>query len=83
VRIVCRGSTNIRPAGAADRAPLSGSLAEIRSDFDRMAEQGVTELFIDLNFDAMMAGQDTDQARSLEIAEEALEALAPTAGSTP
>jgi probable F420-dependent oxidoreductase len=83
VRIVCRGSTNIRPAGAADRAPLSGSLAEIRSDFDRMAEQGVTELFIDLNFDAMMAGQDTDPARSLEIAEEALEVLAPTAGSTP
>jgi probable F420-dependent oxidoreductase len=77
VRIVCRGSTKVRPAGATDRALLTGSLAEIRSDFTRLQDQGVTELFIDLNFDPEITALDSDPERSLARAEEALVALAP------
>jgi probable F420-dependent oxidoreductase len=77
VRIVCRGSTSVRPAGAAGRVPLSGSLAEIRSDFARLQERGVTELFIDLNFDEEICSPDADPEQSMDRAEEALIALAP------
>jgi probable F420-dependent oxidoreductase len=77
LRFVCRGATRVRPHGAADRRPLTGSLEEIRADFDVLAAQGVTELFIDLNFDPQIAAPDADPAESMRRAEEALEALAP------
>jgi probable F420-dependent oxidoreductase len=50
-RIVCRGSFRLTPAplGAGRRA-LSGSVGEIREDVRRYAEAGVTELFLDPNF---------------------------------
>jgi probable F420-dependent oxidoreductase len=78
LRFVCRGAVKVRPAGQPDRAPLSGSLAEIRSDFDMLAAQGVTEVFVDLNFDPEIGAPDTDPAGALRRAEEALEALAPS-----
>ena len=42
LRFVCRGAVKVRPAGLPDRAPLTGSLAEIRSDFDDLAGAGIT-----------------------------------------
>src|SRR5215207_6001858 len=77
LRFVCRGAVKVRPAGQPDRAPLSGSLAEIRGDFDMLAAQGVTEVFVDLNFDPEIGAPDSDPAEALRRAEEALEALAP------
>ncbi|MGK5553619.1 TIGR03619 family F420-dependent LLM class oxidoreductase [Actinomadura kijaniata] len=77
LRIVCRGPVRVRAAGRPGRAPLTGSLEEIRGDFARLAGQGVTELFLDLNFDPEVTGPDADPARSMERALAALEAFAP------
>jgi alkanesulfonate monooxygenase SsuD/methylene tetrahydromethanopterin reductase-like flavin-dependent oxidoreductase (luciferase family) len=77
LRFVCRGAVKVRPAGQPDRKPLSGSFDEIRGDLGAMAAQGVTEVFVDLNFDPEIGAPDTDPAEALRRAEEALEALAP------
>ena len=47
LRFVCRGVVKV----GAPRAPLAGSFDEIRGDLARLAEKGVTETFVDLNFD--------------------------------
>lgn len=75
LRFVCRGAVKVRDDGT--RAPLTGTLDQIRSDFDRIAEAGVTELFVDLNFDPEIGSPSADPARSRARAEAALTALAP------
>jgi probable F420-dependent oxidoreductase len=75
LRFVCRGAVRIRDNG--DRAPLMGTLDEIRSDFAALAERGITELFIDLNFDPQLGSPDADPAAVLAQADAALTALAP------
>jgi probable F420-dependent oxidoreductase len=77
LRFVCRGSVKVRPAGGRERAPLTGTPDEIRGDFDALAASGITELFVDLNFDPEIGSPDADPAASLRRAEEALEAFAP------
>ncbi|MGE5765501.1 MAG: TIGR03619 family F420-dependent LLM class oxidoreductase, partial [Mycobacterium leprae] len=51
LRFVVRGVVQVRPAGTAGRRALRGSLDEIRADLAALDQQGVTELFADLNFD--------------------------------
>jgi probable F420-dependent oxidoreductase len=77
LRFVCRGAVKVRPAGRPDRAPLSGSFAEIRGDLEMLAGQGMTEVFVDLNFDPEIGAPDADPVEALRRAEEALDALAP------
>jgi probable F420-dependent oxidoreductase len=69
VEVVCRGSFRVHatPQGPARRA-LWGTLDEIRADVARYAAAGVTELFLEANFDP-----DIDLDRALE----SMEALAP------
>ena len=78
LRFVVRGVVKLRPAGAADRAPLCGSVDEIRGDLERLAGKGVTEVFIDLNFDPEVP--ESEPAAAMQRAEEALEAFAPGGG---
>jgi len=77
LRFVCRGAVKVRPEGQPDRAPLSGSFAEIRGDLEMLAGQGMTEVFVDLNFDPEIGSPDADPAVSRERADAALTALAP------
>jgi probable F420-dependent oxidoreductase len=77
LRFVCRGAVQVRPAGSPQRAPLVGTLDQIRSDFDDLADQGITEIFVDLNFDPQIGSPDADPAESLRRADEALAAFAP------
>lgn len=77
LRFVCRGAVRVRDAGAAHRRPLTGSLAEIRADLDVLADQGMTEVFVDLNFDPLIGSPDADPDVSMAHAEEVLAALAP------
>lgn len=77
LRFVTRGVTRIRPSGAADRSPLTGSFEEIRRDVDALAARGVTDVFHDLNFDPEIGSPDADPGESMRRAEAALEALAP------
>ena len=77
LRFVCRGVTRINEGGGPDRRPLQGTVAEIRSDLAALAAEGVTEVFHDLNFAPDIISADPKEA--LRRAEEALEALAPSA----
>ncbi|MDQ3404895.1 MAG: LLM class F420-dependent oxidoreductase, partial [Actinomycetota bacterium] len=79
LRIVCRGAVQVR-SDAASRKPLTGTLEQIRGDFADIAAQGVTELFVDLNFDPQIGSPDADPAESLRRAEDALVAFAPDRG---
>ena len=69
-RLVCRGSfvLHASPQGK-DRRPLWGTLEEIREDVQRYAAEGLTELFLEANFDP--------RGPSLEPALRVMEALAP------
>ena len=77
LRFVCRGVVRLRPAGAADRRPLSGSWDEIRGDLALLAEQGVTETFLDLNFDPEVGSVEADPDASVERGRRMLAELAP------
>ncbi len=79
LRFISRGVVRVRPGGAQDRRPLTGSLDEIRADLATIAGQGVTELFVDLNFDDEVSAPDADPAASTSRGHEVLEALAPGA----
>ena len=77
LRFVCRGVVRVREQ-SKDRAPLMGTLEEIRGDLDALAGTGLTEVFLDLNFDPEVGSPDADPAASLERAETVLTTLAPT-----
>jgi probable F420-dependent oxidoreductase len=75
LRFVCRGVVRVRDGG--ERAPLAGSLDEIRGDLAQLATKGITETFVDLNFDPQIGSPDADPHVSMRRAHEVLEALAP------
>ncbi len=77
LRFVSRGPLRVLPSGDHARRPLAGTYDEIRGDLDRLREQGVTEVFFDLNYDPEFGSPDADPADSARRAEEILEALAP------
>lgn len=77
LRMVCRGLVAVRPAGRPNRRPLTGSYDEIRADLGILTDQGVTEVFYDLNFDAETVGPGTDPLVAIRHAEHMLAALAP------
>jgi probable F420-dependent oxidoreductase len=74
LRFVCRAVTKVRDG---ERGPLTGSLGEIRSDLALLEQAGMTEAFVDLNFDPQIASPDADPDASLRHARTVLEALAP------
>ncbi len=80
VRIICRGVTM---AGTEAKGPdggrrlLTGSLEQIRSDTHWLAEQGVGEMFYDLNWDPQVGNLAVAPQAAAERAEEILTALAP------
>jgi probable F420-dependent oxidoreductase len=80
LRFVVRGVVAVRPSAGGDAPALTGPIAKIRDDVSRVAEQGATELFVDLNFDPEIGSPDADPADSLRRAHEVLEALAPGTG---
>ncbi len=78
LRFICRGPLRVRPdGGGADRLPLTGSFDELRKDLDTIREQGVTEVFLDMNYDPEIGSPDADPDQALHRAETALDALAP------
>ncbi len=80
VRIICRGVTQ---AGAEAKGPdggrrlLSGSYEQIREDTAWLGEQGVTELFYDLNWDPQVGNPEVAPEAAAERAGEILTELAP------
>jgi probable F420-dependent oxidoreductase len=80
VRIICRG---VVLAGAeatgrdGSRRLLSGSYPQIRQDAAWLGDQGVTELFYDLNWDPQVGSPDVAPEAAAARAEEILAELAP------
>jgi len=80
VRIVCRG---VVLAGTEAKGPdggrrlLSGSFAQIREDAAWLGEQGVTELFYDLNWDPQVGSPSVSPESAADRADEILGELAP------
>jgi probable F420-dependent oxidoreductase len=79
LRIVCRGVVRMGAEALAGsgRLLLSGSPDQIREDTRWLADQGVTEVFYDLNWDPMVGSPTADPAAATARAEEILESLAP------
>ena len=84
IRVICRGVVR---AGAPVTVPegggrllLSGSFGDIRGDTDWLGEQGVTEVFYDLNWDPLIGAPDADPIGAAARADEILEELAPADG---
>jgi hypothetical protein len=63
--------------GDGARRPLTGPPDAVRADLAGLEEAGVTEMFIDLNFDPRVGSPDADGAAALALADEVLEAFAP------
>lgn len=76
LRIVCRGV--LRLGERAGTRPLSGSYDQVREDVAGLGEQGVTEVFYDLNWDPLVGSPDVDPGSATGRAEEIMYALAPT-----
>ncbi|MDX6284696.1 MAG: hypothetical protein QOG53_181 [Frankiales bacterium] len=74
LRFICRGVVKVRKQRDG---LLSGSYDEIKADLDEIAGQGITEVFVDLNFDPEIGNVDADPKESMRRAEDALEAFAP------
>lgn len=73
LRFVCRGAVKVR---AGERAPLVGSIDEIRADLADLAAKGVDETFLDLNFDPEVGSPGADAEASMRHARTVLDALA-------
>jgi probable F420-dependent oxidoreductase len=91
LRFVCRGVVRLRPnvgvpgvPGAHGMQPerplLQGNLDQVREDMAALARTGLTEMFVDLNFDQEVGSPDADPRASRERADEVLTALAPSLG---
>jgi probable F420-dependent oxidoreductase len=80
VRVVTRGVLRLSADGKpieGERRLLSGSFEQVRDDVRHLAEQGVTELFYDLNWDPLVGSPDADPVAAVERAEEILVRLSP------
>lgn len=78
LELVSRGSVRIFDTPQGDnRRPLFGTLDEIRTDIESYRSAGLTELFLELNFDPSFAAVQSDPAKALERALWLLEELAP------
>lgn len=80
LRFICRGVVR---AGAPVTGPdgqrllLSGEYDQIRADTHWLGEQGVTEVFYDLNWDPQIGSPDAPPAEATVRAREIMHALAP------
>lgn len=60
------------------RRLLTGSVDQVQQDLETLGEEGVTEVFVDPNFSPDVVSPTAEPARSLGIALELLERLAPS-----
>lgn len=80
LRFICRGVVRAgEPVTGHDgqRVLLSGDFGQIRADVAALADQGVTEVFYDLNWDPQVGSPDADPLSAITRAEMILAELAP------
>jgi alkanesulfonate monooxygenase SsuD/methylene tetrahydromethanopterin reductase-like flavin-dependent oxidoreductase (luciferase family) len=62
-----------------DRRHFHGTVEQLNADFAKLAGQGVTEVFVDMNFSPRVGSPFVDEASGLAEAERVLNALGPLA----
>jgi probable F420-dependent oxidoreductase len=79
LRFVVRGVVRLTdaPTAGEERIPLQGDADQIRADIADLEAQGITEVFLDLNWDASTVGADVSPTAARENADRVLEQLAP------
>ncbi|HVM29104.1 MAG TPA: TIGR03619 family F420-dependent LLM class oxidoreductase [Mycobacteriales bacterium] len=78
VRAVVRGLVDLLDHDpGAGRRPLQGTRDQVLDDLRDLAAQGVTEVFLDLNFSPRVGDPDVDAGPATSYAHEVLEAFAP------
>lgn len=75
LRFICRAALGTPTHGPG--SPFYGSPDQIRDGVARLADQGVTEVFYDLNFDPSVVGPDMAPDAALAAASSVMTALAP------
>ncbi|GAA3384802.1 TIGR03619 family F420-dependent LLM class oxidoreductase [Cryptosporangium minutisporangium] len=73
LRFVCRGVVIV----GERKGLLTGSLEQVENDLPVLEEQGITEVFVDLNFDPAVGSVDVEPGTALRHALTVLDALAP------
>ena len=78
LRFVVRGVVRLttEPTFGDSRIPLQGTASQIRGDLEQLEEQGITEVFLDLNWDGSTVGA-ADPAAARANADRVLDQLAP------
>ena len=83
IRIVCRGvvraGAEATHPGTGQRLLLSGSFGQIREDTAWLGDQGVTEVFYDLNWDPLVGSPDVNPQDAAARGARLLEDLSPAA----
>jgi probable F420-dependent oxidoreductase len=82
LRFVVRGVVHLgreQQDAQGDRRPLTGTVERINADLAILEDHGVTEVFLDLNFDPRIGSPDADPHECIRRAERVLEAFAPSA----
>jgi len=77
LRFVVRGVVQVGPEQAGGRRPLHGSVEQILADLAALQDQGVTEVFLDANYDPRIVGPDAEPSAALDRAERLLLDFAP------
>ncbi|MFC8278413.1 TIGR03619 family F420-dependent LLM class oxidoreductase [Streptomyces sp. NPDC057271] len=77
LRYVCRATVDLRETTLRERRPLQGNPDQIRADLVCYEEFGVTDLFIDLNFDPYVSEGAASPKEAYLRAEQVARALAP------
>jgi probable F420-dependent oxidoreductase len=77
VRIIIRGVARLRDRPDPEAGLLTGPVDTIRAGLEQYAALGATEVFLDLNFDEQIGTPDADPGRSMAVAHQLLEELAP------
>jgi probable F420-dependent oxidoreductase len=77
LRFVVRGVVHLVDDPPTDRTPLRGTADQIRGDLERLAAQGVTEVFFDLNWDAATVSESAEPVAAADAADAVITALAP------
>jgi len=77
LRFIVRGVAIHGDEGGPERTPLHGSTDQIKYDLAALEAAGVTEVFLDLNYDPRVVADDVDPGWAQEHVETVLTALAP------
>jgi probable F420-dependent oxidoreductase len=82
LRFIVRGVVHLDEELTTDsgsRRPLTGTEEQLRGDLEALGDAGITEVFLDLNFNPRVGSPDVDPVESTAYAKQVLETFAPGA----